>query len=95
VAIDREQYRAKLQADLPRFLVSRRFATDDKWTKAVADGSVAYLGMFPDAEAELAAVLKHQRVLILGEPGAGKSTISHAIVQHIFGTGYPRTPSLD
>jgi len=82
-------YRARMAASLPPFLLPRRFATADTWTKAASDNGVRYLGVFRDQAPDLATILANRRVLILGEPGAGKSTTGQAVVQHVLNNGQP------
>jgi hypothetical protein len=69
------------------FLLARRFVAAEGWTKAAIDGGLQYLGLFREQEPDLSAILAHERVLILGEPGAGKSTITKAAAQHLLDTG--------
>jgi hypothetical protein len=76
------KYREQLVAALPVFLIARRFVAAETWTKATTEG-VPYLGLYREHEPNLAAVLRHKRLLILGEPGAGKSTIAQAILAHL------------
>jgi len=64
-------------------LLARRFTAADSWTKATTQDGTRYLGLFREQEPDLAAVLTHPRLLILGEPGAGKSTTGRAVVQHL------------
>ena len=73
-----EEYRARLLA-MPRpFLIPRRFISDESWTKATTQDGTRYVGMFREYEPDLAAVLKHPHVLVVGEPGAGKSMAAQA-----------------
>lgn len=76
------QYRTSLAAAQPTFLIPRRFVAAETWTKATTDG-IRYLGLFRENEPDLAAILTHKSLLILGEPGAGKSTMAHAITGNL------------
>lgn len=76
------KYREELAASVPAFLIPRRFVAAETWTKATTDG-IRYLGLFRENEPDLAAILMHKRLLILGEPGAGKSTIAYSITTHL------------
>jgi hypothetical protein len=75
------EYRTKLTASLPSFLLPRRFVAAESWTKAVTDGGRRYLGLLREYEPDLAAILTHKQILILGEPGSGKSMAVQSIIQ--------------
>jgi ABC-type dipeptide/oligopeptide/nickel transport system ATPase component len=78
-----QEYRRRVAAMVPPFLLPRRFTAAENWTKAATEDGNRYVGLFREQEPDLAAVLGHARVLIIGEPGAGKSTTALAIVQHV------------
>ncbi len=82
------EYRSSLAALAPPLFLSRRFITAEAWTNATTQGG-RYLGLFREQEPDLAEVLEHRHILILGEPGAGKSTTARAIVQHLLSPGRP------
>jgi hypothetical protein len=82
-----EDYRRTLAAQTPQFLLERRFVAEERWTKATTQTGLRYLGVFREHEPDLPAILTHQYLLLLGEPGAGKSTTSRAIVQHLLNNG--------
>jgi hypothetical protein len=84
-----QEYRRSLTASAPSFLLARRFTAAESWTKATTQDGTRYLGLFRENEPDLAAVLTHPKVLILGEPGAGKSTTGRAVVQHLDEHGKP------
>jgi hypothetical protein len=81
-------YRARLSATPLPFVLARRFVAADRWTEATTEGG-RYWGMFREREPDLPAVLQHRRILILGEPGAGKSTAADAIVHHLLTNADP------
>jgi len=81
-------YRATLAAKAPSFILARRFVAADRWTDATTEGG-RYLGVFREHEPDLPAVLQHSRIVLLGEPGAGKSTAVDAIVYHLLAQGNP------
>lgn len=82
-----EQYCRRLSA-MPRpFLLARRFISDESWTKATTQDGTRYLGVFREYEPDLAAILMHQHVLVLGEPGAGKSMTAQAVLWHVLDKG--------
>ena len=77
-----QEYRRSLAA-APSFLRARRFVAAESWTKATTQDGIRYLGLFREHEPDIPVILTHPRLLILGEPGAGKSTTGRAIVQHL------------
>jgi hypothetical protein len=81
-----QEYRRWLADSVPSFIVPRRFVADERWTKATIGGG-RYLGFLREYEPELPAILSHKHVIILGEPGAGKSTAGQSIIQHGLNSG--------
>jgi DNA polymerase III delta prime subunit len=77
------EFRTRLKAVVPPFSLPRRFVAGESWTKATTQDGIRYLGLFREHEPDLAAILVHPWLLILGEPGVGKSTTGHAIVRHV------------
>lgn len=74
---------------MPRpFLRARRFISDESWTKATTQDGTRYLGVFREYEPDLAAILTHQHVLVLGEPGAGKSMTAQAVLWRALDNGH-------
>jgi hypothetical protein len=61
--------------------VARRFsvAKDNRGTEE--DLGYQFRGVMRDREPELSELLKHQRMIVVGEPGAGKSVVAHAAVR--------------
>ena len=61
--------------------VARRFsvAKDNRGTEE--ELGYQFRGILRDREPELSELLKHQRVIVVGEPGAGKSVVAHAAVR--------------
>jgi len=84
-----QEYRQALTASAPSFLLARRFTATESWTKATTQDGTRYVGLFREHEPDLAAILTHPKLLILGEPGAGKSTTGRAVVQHLQEHGQP------
>lgn len=80
---DLQEYRQRAAASAPAFLRPRRFVSAENWAKATTQGGTRYLGMFRENEPDLPAILTHRRLLILGEPGAGKSTAAKAVALHL------------
>ena len=83
-----QQYLAKLARSLPldRY-VERRFTALEDTGGIPVDMEFRFRGMLRDREPKLADVLKNSRVLILAEPGGGKSVVARAAVQHFAGDG--------
>jgi hypothetical protein len=81
-----QEYRTKLATLLPTFLLPRRFVADEGWTRAMAGGE-RYLGLFREYEPELGTILAHKNLVILGEPGAGKSTAGQAVIKEVLDKG--------
>ena len=84
-----EEYRRTITATIPPFLLARRFTAAESWSKATTQEGTRYLGLFREQEPGLATILTHPKLLILGEPGAGKSTTGRAVVQHLHENGQP------
>jgi hypothetical protein len=83
-----EQYRKRLLA-MPRpFLIPRRFISNESWTKATTQDGTRYIGVFRKHEPDLSTVLTHQHVLVLGEPGAGKSMTAGSVLWHLLDDGH-------
>lgn len=61
--------------------VSRRFSAATNEGGAEPDLGIQFRGVLRDREPELAELLKHPRVVVLGEPGAGKSVVARAAVR--------------
>ena len=83
------EYRKALAASNPTFLLPRRFISAEGWTKATTQDGARYIGLFREHEPDLATILTHPKLLILGEPGAGKSTTGRAVVQLLDDRGQP------
>ena len=84
-----QEYQRTLTANAPSFLLARRFTAAESWTKATTQEGTRYVGLFREHEPDLAAILIHPKLLILGEPGAGKSTTGRAVVRHLQDHGQP------
>ena len=82
-----QRYRQSLTAHSSAFILPRRFVAEESWTKAASAGGGRYLGILREYEPDLPAILAHKQLIILGEPGAGKSTATKAIIQHVLNSG--------
>jgi HEAT repeat protein len=78
-----QEYRRSLAVHSPAFILPRRFVAEESWTKAASAGGARYLGVLREYEPDLPGILVHKQLIILGEPGAGKSTTTRAIVQQV------------
>jgi len=76
-----EEYRQQLgkRHHLP-FFIPRRFMTREDWTRLPAEDTTLFHDIFPELRPDLVEVLSHQHVVILGEPGCGKTTLARAAV---------------
>jgi hypothetical protein len=79
-----QQYLAQVLRALPldRY-VERRFTVLEETATIPADMEFQFRGILRDREPKLADVLKHSRVLILAEPGGGKSVVARAAVHEL------------
>jgi len=92
--IDLQEYRQRVAANAPAFLRPRRFVSAENWANATTQGGTRYLGMFRENEPDLPAILTHRRLLILGEPGAGKSTAAKAVALQLLTNNDANVPIL-
>src|ERR1700694_4693260 len=60
--------------------VPRRFAPAEANGNLPADFDYRFRGMLRDREPQLSEVVTHPRLLILAEPGGGKSVVSRAAI---------------
>jgi hypothetical protein len=67
--------------------IERRFTAAESWNRYSADDGFRFRGVFRDREPKLQTILQHARILILGEPGSGKSTIIKAVVYRLAAEG--------
>src|SRR5205814_6468907 len=65
------------------FFIERRFTTAESWDRNSTEESFRYRGIFRDREPDLQRLLQHSKVLILGEPGSGNSSIAKAAVHRL------------
>jgi predicted NACHT family NTPase len=56
--------------------IERRLISDEKWQKYAGDGNFRYSGRLREYEPDLSKLLENRRLVIVGEPGAGKSTVA-------------------
>src|ERR1700730_14053311 len=56
--------------------VERRLISDEKWQRYAGDDGFRYSGLLREYEPDLHNVLENRRLVIIGEPGAGKSTVA-------------------
>jgi hypothetical protein len=65
------------------FYIKRQFSTQEDWSRAAPSEYLRRHGVFRDLQPPLSKILQNPRVVILGEPGAGKSTEARAAVRHL------------
>src|SRR5260370_7194267 len=63
--------------------IPRRFTTATVEGGADPDLAYKWRGVFREGEPGLSEILKHPRVVVLCEPGAGKSLVARAAVQEL------------
>src|SRR5579872_3535509 len=81
---DIEKHFIKLQSWLPQdVFVDRRFTTAERWNETSGAAGIRLRGAFRDYEPDLDLVLKRSRIVVLGEPGSGKSRIVQAVVARL------------
>src|SRR6266849_1419875 len=77
-------YRESLRAETALELyIPRRFTAAKIEGGADPDLGYEWRGVLREGEPGLDEILKHPRVVILGEPGAGKSLVARAAVQEV------------
>jgi len=76
----REHLRAETALD---FYLPRRFSAATIEGGADPDLGFQWRGVFREREPKLEEILKHPRLVVLGEPGAGKSLVARAAVSEI------------
>jgi HrpA-like RNA helicase len=74
------------------FDIKRQFSTQEDSSRAAPSEYHRRHGVFRDLQPQLSKILQNSRVVILGEPGAGKSTEAQSAVRHLIG---PRHTSHD
>jgi hypothetical protein len=78
---DLQQYRDRLKKEHhAKLYVSRRFSATTNEGGTEPELGLQLRGVLRDGEPDLGELLKHPRLVILGEPGAGKSVVAHAAV---------------
>src|SRR5438552_998595 len=79
-----QKYCQQLSSRLPlERYVERRFTTATDTGEVTVDMDFHFRGMLRDHEPTLSDILKHSRVLILAEPGGGKSMVARAAVHKL------------
>lgn len=72
----------RAQHDRPDYL-PRHFMSHEEWNRLAPDEHYRRHGVFREMYPDLGEILKHKRVVILGEPGAGKTYVASAAVLHV------------
>lgn len=63
--------------------IERRFISDEKWQRYTGDHSFRFSGSLREYEPDLPKLLANKRLVIVGEPGAGKSTVARVVIQRL------------
>jgi ABC-type dipeptide/oligopeptide/nickel transport system ATPase component len=61
--------------------IERKFISDDKWRKYSGTETFRYSGILREQEPNLKKLLVNRNLVIVGEPGSGKSTIARAVAR--------------
>ena len=67
--------------------IERRLISDEKWQKYAGDATFRYSGTLRKYEPDLPKLLENKRLVIVGEPGAGKSTVARTVARRFATTG--------
>ena len=81
-----ERYLAKIiaiaeQAEIP--FIERKFLPDEKWRRYSGSETFRYSGLLREHEPVLDQLLSHQKLVVVGEPGSGKSTIAKEVARRL------------
>lgn len=77
--LELQRYLAKVIARSERSecpFIERKFAHDEKWRKYGGEESLRFSNILREEEPNLDALLSQPRVIAVGEPGSGKSTVA-------------------
>jgi hypothetical protein len=69
--------------------IERKFAADEKWRRYAGSEVFRYSSILREKEPDLDALLSDQRIVVVGEPGSGKSTIAQEAAARL--TSVPNT----
>jgi hypothetical protein len=77
-----ERYLAKViavaeQTEIP--FIERKFLPDEKWRRYSVSETFRYSGVLRDHEPALDQLLSHRKLVVVGEPGSGKSTVAKEV----------------
>jgi energy-coupling factor transporter ATP-binding protein EcfA2 len=61
--------------------IERKFISDEKWRKYSGTETFRYSGVLREQEPNLKKLLVNRHLVIVGEPGSGKSTIARAVAR--------------
>jgi hypothetical protein len=83
-----DEYREciKRKHQVPLF-IPRRFMGREEWDRMSGEDIYRTQGVFRELQPDLAKVLEHERVIIVGEPGSGKTTVAHAAMLEFLDRG--------
>ncbi len=62
--------------------IPRQFISRDDWDRACGEEYIRLRGLFRESNPDIQAILQHDRVVLIGEPGMGKTALAHACMLH-------------
>jgi len=65
------------------FYIKRHFSTQEDWSQLASFEYHRRHGVLRDLQPDLSKILQNSKIVILGEPGAGKSAEAHAVVREL------------
>ena len=80
-----QDYLKRLLADIGEdpLYIERKFISDGKWRKYSGTETFRYSGILREQEPDLKKLLVIRSLVIVGEPGSGKSTIARAVARFL------------
>jgi len=69
------------QAEIP--FIERKFLPDEKWRRCSGSEAFRYSGVLREHEPVLDQLLSHRKLVVVGEPGSGKSTIAKEVARRL------------
>jgi hypothetical protein len=82
-ALQRHFDRILNEVSLEQPWIERKLIVDRKWREQIRYDTYRYGGILREYEPNLQKILGHQRAVVVGEPGSGKSTVAAVAVRRI------------